>query len=238
MHIRSFPFVMAVGVSAIVSIASVGCSKKDPDASPAGSASVTVAMPNASGSAASNASGSAAASASAAPKEDPDACPKDNKPPAFTYADVKFTWSEKPALADAPKDKAYANVGGKTFELPKVELWVSEKRGEFDVRTNDGVLLGPTITIKGVPKAGFLAEEKFGSNRGYFQMPKKGDTAECHRQTTSFNGENARVVKIDRYDGKTADFTFVTTWKESYNEKRHMWAAGTVKNARVLVFKN
>ncbi len=235
MRNRSFSRVLVVGVFAV---AAFGCSKKDGGTSPSGSASVSAAVSSASATPATSASAAASAEPAASAKEDPDACPKDNKPPAYSYADVKFTWSEKPTIADAPKDKAYANVGGKTFELPKVELWVSEKRGEFDVRTNDGVLLGPSITIKGVPKSGFLADEKFGSNRGYFQMPKKGDTAECHRQTTSYNGSNARIVKIDRYDGKTADLSFVTTWKESFGEKRQMWAAGTVKNARVVVFKN
>lgn len=181
-------------------------------------------------------SGSAAAAPSGS--ADPDACPPDNKPPAFEYAeDVKFTWSQEPKLADAPKDKAYANVGGKTFVLPKVEVWISEERGEIDLRTNDGVLLGPNLSFKGEPKADLTLEDKWGQNRGYFQMPKKGTIAECSRQTTSYNGQNARIVKLTKYDGKTADGSFVTTWEEGFGEKRKMWAAGTFKDAKVVIFK-
>jgi hypothetical protein len=47
-------------------------------------------------------------------------------------------------------------------------------------------------------------------------------------------------VKITKYDEakKTADGSFVTTWKESSDEKRKFWAAGTFKNAHVVVFGN
>lgn len=181
---------------------------------------------------------SSAATPAASGSADPDACPPDNKPPAFEYAeDVKFTWSQEPKLADAPKDKAYANVGGKTFVLPKIEIWVSEERGEVELRTNDGVILGPSLTFKAEPKADLSLDDKWGSNRGYFQMPKKGTTAECHKQTTSYNGSNARVVKLTKYDGKTADGSFVTTWEEGFGEKRKMWAAGTFKGATVKIFK-
>lgn len=191
---------------------------------------------SASASAAPGASASAASSADA-PKEDPDACPKDNTPPTFEYADVKFEWTETPKLDSAPKDKSYANVGEKTFVLPKVEVWVSEKEGTVTLRTNDGVLLGPSLIFKGEAKAGAQFEDKWGQNRGYFQMPKKGFTVECSKQTTSYNGDNARVLKLTKYDGSTADGSFVTTWRESSGDKRQMWAAGTFKDAKVVVFK-
>jgi len=221
------------GALVVVAIAGVGCAKKD------GEEGKTSASASAAESAAPDASGAPAepaADASAA-KADPDACPEGNKPPEFNYADVKFTWSETPSLADAPKDKVYANVGGKTFELPKVELWVSESRGDISLRMTDGVLLGPSITWDGTPKAGLLLDEKFGKNKGHFQVPKKGDTAECARQTTSSNSPNARIVKITKYDGKTADGTFVSTWQEGFGEKRKFWAAGTFKDAKVVIFK-
>ncbi|MFO0617008.1 MAG: hypothetical protein U0414_30715 [Polyangiaceae bacterium] len=200
----------------------------------------TSAAPAASSAAPAASSAAPATSSSAAPASsaDPDACPKDNKPPAFEYAEVPFTWSQTPELKSAPKDKAYANVGDKTFVLPKVEVWISEKEGEISLRTNDGVLLGPTLIFKGEPKAGMTLEDKWGNNRGYFQMPKKGTTAECSAQTTSFNGSNARIVKLDKYDGKTADVTFVTTWEANMNgAKQQLWAAGTVKDAKVVIFK-
>lgn len=217
-------------LSVVILVSSVACKKKDEDgAGAAASASAAAsAAPKASASAA------AAPSASAAP-EDPNACPANNKAPDFKYSEVAFTWTEKPTLAMAPKDKAYANVGGKTFELPKVELWYTEKSGEWSLRTNDGVLLGPSLSMKGEPKAGSTYEDKMGNNRGYFQVPQKGTTAECHRQTTSYNGDNARIVKITKYDGKTVDLSFVTTWKA--RDDRKFWAAGTVKDARVVVFK-
>ena len=217
------------GCSMVLALASVGCKKKDAEDGKGGAPSASASTP-----ASPSASPSSAASAA---KEDPDACPKGNKPPQYTYADVKFTWSEKPALADAPKDKSYANVGGKTFELPRVELWITEKQGDITLRTNDGVLLGPSLMFKGVPKAGFSVDEKFGQNRGYFQVPKKGDTVECSKQTTSYNGQNARIVKITKYDGKLADGSFVTTWQESNGDKRKFWAAGTFKDAKVVIFK-
>lgn len=212
-----------------LAIASVGCKKQDAEDGKGGAPSASASAPAV--------PSAAPSSATSAAKEDPDACPKGNKPPEYTYADVKFTWSEKPALADAPQDKSYANVGGKTFVLPKVELWISEKQGEITLRTNDGVLLGPSLMFKGVPKAGFSVDEKFGQNRGYFQVPKKGDTVECSKQTTSYNGQNARIVKITKYDGKLADGSFVTTWQESNGDKRKFWAAGTFKDAKVVIFK-
>lgn len=199
-----------------------------------------------SGKAADSAKSSASAKPSAAPSasatssaaaEDPNACPKDNTPPTFEYADVKFEWTETPKLADAPKDKAYANVGEKTFVLPKVEVWVSEKEGTVTLRTNDAVLLGPSLIFKGEAKAGVTFEDKWGQNRGYFQIPSKGFTAECSKQTTSHNGDNARALKLTKYDGSTADGSFITTWRESFGEKRQMWAAGTFKDAKVVVFK-
>ena len=221
------------GFVIVLVVTSVGCKKKEAEEDKvdkdkgASSASKAPTAPTA----------DVPAATASAPKEDPDACPKGSKAPDFKYSDVKFTWTEKPTLAMAPKEKAYANVGGKTFELPKVELWISEKNGEISLRTNDGVLLGPSLSFKGVPKAGLMLEDKFGYNSGYFQVPKKGDTVECSRQTTSYNGSNARVMKISKYDGKVADVAFVTTWQESSNEKRKFWAAGTVKDARVVVFK-
>jgi len=182
------------------------------------------------------ASAAVTGSASAA-AEDPNACPKDNVPPKFEFAEVDFKWSDAPTLASAPKDKAYANVGDKTFVLPKVEVWISEKEGEITLRTNDGVLLGPALIFKGIPKTGLELTDKLGDNRGYFQMPKKGFTVECGSQTTSYNGKNARALKLTRYDEKTADGSFVTTWEESFGEKRKMWAAGTFKDAKVVIFK-
>jgi hypothetical protein len=217
------------GCSMVLAVASVGCKKKPAEDGQSGASSASAS--------AASAPSAAPSSAASAVKEDPDACPKGNKPPEYVYADVKLTWSEKPSLADAPKEKSYANVGGKTFELPKVELWISEKQGDITLRTNDGVLLGPSLMFKGVPKAGFTVDEKFGQNRGYFQVPKKGVTVECSKQTTSYNGQNARIVKITKYDGKVADGSFVTTWQETSGEKRKFWAAGTFKDAKVVVFK-
>lgn len=223
---RIASFVSLVSIVAVVG--SVACKKKEGEEGGGGAASAA-----ASASAAPTASATPSASASA--KEDPDACPPNNKAPEFKYSDVKLEWTDKPTLAMAPKDKAYANVGDKTFELPKVEVWYTEGSGQFSLRTNDGVLLGPSLTIKGEPKAGKTYEDKMGYNSGYFQVPKKGTTAECSRQTTSYNGDNARIVKLSKYDGKTADVTFVTTWKA--RDDRKFWAAGTVTGARVVVFK-
>jgi hypothetical protein len=215
-----------VGVSVLM-LAS-GCKKGDATADGGAASSAT---------AASTASAAPSASASASAKVEADPC-ANSKPPEFKYADVKFEWSETPTLASAPKDKSYAFVGGgKPFELPKIEIWVSERSGDWSLRTNDGVVLGPSISFKGVPKAGETLTDKFGSNSGYFQVPKKGDTVRCHGESTSYNGKNARVIKITKYDGKTADGSFVTTWEESFGEKRKFWAAGTFKDARVVIFK-
>ncbi len=174
---------------------------------------------------------------SGAPSEDRTACPKDNKPPTYEYADVKFEWSETPSVEAAPKDKAYANIGDKTFVLPKVEVWVSEKEGTVTLRTQDGVLLGPSLILKGEAKVGAVFDEKWGKNRGYFQVPDEGFTAACSKHTTAFNGENARVLKLTKYDGITADGSFATTWRENMGAKRKMWAAGTFKDAKVVLFK-
>ncbi|NOU32348.1 MAG: hypothetical protein HOO96_30960 [Polyangiaceae bacterium] len=206
----------------------MGCKKGD------GAADGGAGAASASASASATTATTAAAAASTGK---PDPC-ANSKPPEFKYADVKFEWTETPALTSAPKDKAYAFVGGgKPFELPKIELWVSERNGDWSLRTNDGVIMGPSLSFKGVPKAGETINDKFGSNSGYFQVPQKGDTVRCHGESTSYNGKNARIVKITKYDGKTADGTFVTTWEETFGEKRKFWAAGTFKDAKVVVFK-
>jgi len=176
---------------------------------------------------------SAAPSASAAP--DPDACGPNNTPPTFKYADVPFTWSKTPSLADVPKDRSYAFVGeGKPFELTKVAIWVTKSSGEFSVRTNDGELLGPSLTFTGPARTGYSSVQKWGSHSGYFQVPIKKMPPECFKQTLSANSDYAASVKLTRYDGKTADGSFITTW-ERHGEQR-LWAAGTFKDAEVLIF--
>lgn len=151
-------------------------------------------------------------------------------------AKVTLAWTDKPTLDKAPADGAYANVGGETFALDKVELWVSKSKDELDLRAKGGPL-GPSLSLKGTPKAGLVVDDKFGSNRGHFQVPQKGVTAACFKETTSYNGPNARVVKLLRYDeaAKTADVQFVTMWQEASGAKRQFWAAGTVKGVRVVV---
>ncbi len=213
---------MMLLATATATATSMGCKKGDGAADGGGDAAAA-------------ATATTAAAAASTAKADPCA---NSKPPELKFADVKFEWSQTPSLASAPKDKAYAFVGGgKPFELPKVELWVSEANGDWSLRTNDGVVMGPSLSFKGVPKAGETINEKFGNNKGYFQVPQKGDSVRCHAESTSYNGSNARIVKITKYDGKTADGTFVTTWDESFGEKRKFWAAGTFKDAKVVVFK-
>jgi hypothetical protein len=207
----------------------VGCKKKDEGG--------TSASASASASAAPTASGSTAAAPSASSTEPADPCAKD-KVATYNYADVKFDWTDKPSIDKAPKDKAYASAGvGKPFELESVEIWVTERDETWSLRTKGGGVLGPSLSLKGTPKTGMNIDEKWGSNRGYFQLPKKGETARCFGESTSYNGSNARIVKLTRYDGKTADGVFVTTWEESWGEKRKPWAAGTFKNAKVVIFK-
>lgn len=156
----------------------------------------------------------------------------------FRHADIAFQWTEAPSLDSAPKDKAYAFVGaGRPFEIAKFEIWVSEGSGTWSLRSDDEVSLGPGLTFPGVPKAGLIIEDKFGKNQGHFQIPKKGETVRCAAESTSFNGKNARVLEITRYDEKTADGRFVTTWAEHYGANRKFWAAGTFKNAKVRLFK-
>ncbi len=227
----------------IVSLSLAACGS-DAATSDSAAASAKSSAPKPKTSASASASAAPSTATSAAPSssagsaaEDPDACPKDNKPPTLEYADVKFEWTETPKLDSAPKDKSYANVGEKTFVLPKVEVWVSEKEGTVTLRTNDGVLIGPSLIFKGEAKAGAEFNDKWGQNRGYFQIPQKGFTAECSKQTTSYNGDNARILKLTKFDGSTADGSFVTTWRENTGEKRQFWAAGTFKDAKVVVFK-
>jgi hypothetical protein len=222
----------ALGTALLLS-SLAGCSKSSSAPDSDGGAAST-------GSAANGAVAAASApAASSSAKPDPDACGPNDKAPVLKYADVPFKWSQTPTLADAPKDKSYASVGGKPFELSKVEIWVSEANGDFSLRTNDGEMMGPSLTFKGVPKAGAAISEKWAYNHGYFQVPKKGDTIQCSRQTTSYNGDHATQFKLTRYDGKTADGSFVTTWEwdQHAEGKRQFWAGGTFKDAKVVVFK-
>lgn len=189
-------------------------------------------------SATSKATASAATSATAAPSgsADADACPPNEKWEPKTAKDVKFEWSDKPKLDQAPKDGVYASVGGDAFKLDEVTLSVDGKTKEWTLSGKAGPL-GPNLIIKGEPKANATVDEKFGSNRGYFQVPK-GDVAQCFKQTTSYNGENARIIKLTKYDDKAklADGVFVTTWQEGFDKKRKFWAAGTFKDAKVNVY--
>jgi len=171
-----------------------------------------------------------------------DPCDKDDKPFKPEIANIGFKWSETPSLSDAPSDGVYMQIGsGPVMKAEETEIWVDKKRSSFDLRVKTGGPgLGPSISVKSLPHSGLLSEDKFGSNSGYFQVPKKGAMADCFKQTTSYNGQNARIVKITKYDEakKTADGSFVTTWKEGFDEKRTFWAAGTFKNAHVVVFGN
>lgn len=204
------------------------CKKDDAGDAPAASA-----KPSA------TAAASAKPSAAPAASADPDACPA-NESWSPKYAKASFDWSQKPALDKAPKDGAYGNVGGgtETFGIDKVEVWIDKKKGEWTLRANHGPL-GPSLMFKGVPKQGATVEDKWGNNRGYYQVPKKAKMAGCFRQTTSYNGDNARVVKLTKLDekAKTADVTFATTWQEGFDLKRKFWAAGTVKGAKVVIFE-
>ena len=87
--------------------------------------------------------------------------------------------------------------------------------------------------MPGFPKVG-TEEQAFGPHAGYYQLPDQGLTAECMKQAILGTGDDARIVKITRYDGKTADGVFVTTWQETQGERRKMWAGGTFVNAPVM----
>ncbi len=226
----------------LASLASLaGCGKVTIGAGDAGPASSTTAVSTTSITSAS----SSTTTASAAPSgsADPDACPADTKPFTPKFSDVTYAWSETPTLESAPKDGVYISVGGKNKPMAadKVELWVSKTRKDFSLRVEAGgpFFLGPSLSFKTLPTAGATFNDKFGTNSGYFQVPYKRDWAECSKQTISYNGSNARVLKITRYDEakETADVTFVTTWRESFDQKREFWAAGTFKNAKVVIFK-
>jgi hypothetical protein len=221
---RSLPIVLAS-----LALFTAACKKDDAkDAAPSASASASAAPTT-----------PAVASAKPAASADPDACPA-NESWAPKYASATFDWTEKPSLDKAPKDGVYGNVGGgtKTFAIDKVEVWIDKKKKEWTLRANAGPL-GPSLMFKGEPKQGATVEEKFSGNRGYYQVPKKGGMAGCFRQTTSYNGDNARVVKLTKLDekAKTADVVFATTWRESFDAKRQFWAAGTIKGAKVVVFE-
>ncbi len=75
-------------------------------------------------------------------------------------------------------------------------MWVSERNGDWSLRTNDGVIMGPSLSFKGVPKAGETINDKFGSNSGYFQVPRRATRSAATGESTSYNGKNARIVKI------------------------------------------
>lgn len=234
--------ILFVSLSLLSSL-TAGCGKITlgaPGGGDGGSSSTTV-----SSTTTTSASVSTASTASAAPSgsADPDACPAGTKPFAPTFADVAFTWTEAPTLDMAPKDGVYISVGGgnKPIRAEKVELWVSKTRKDFDLRVDSGggFYLGPSLSFKQLPSTGLSITDKFGQNSGYFQVPYKRSWAECSKQTISHNGTNARTIKITRYDEakETADGVFVTTWRETYDMKRELWAAGTFKDAKVVVFK-
>lgn len=155
-------------------------------------------------------------------------------------ARVDFAWTETPTLDKAPKDGVYAFVGERTepFKLEQVELWVDKDKGEWALKAKAGPL-GPSLTIKGEPKSNAIVTEKFGANRGHFQVPRGRIMASCYKQTTSYNGDNARVIKLTRYDehAKRADGVFITTWRERTDQKRQFWAGGTFTDAKVVFFK-
>jgi hypothetical protein len=231
------PFLSLVALTSLTA----ACGKITLGPGDAGSTSTT----SSTVSSASTTSTSSGATASAAPSAsaDPDACPAGTKPFTPTFSDVAFTWSETPSLDAAPKDGVYFNVGAgqKTMKADKVELWVTKSRKDFSLRfeANGSFFLGGSLSFKSLPQAGTTLNDKFGTNSGYFQVPYKRAWAECSKQTISYNGSNARILKITKYDEakETADGVFVTTWRESFDQKREFWAAGTFTNAKVVVFK-
>lgn len=187
--------------------------------------------------------GTTTASAAPSASADPDACPANSTPFTPPFADVAFTWTETPSLDSVPKDGAYVSVGGgkQPMKAEKVELWIDKKRKDFSLRVDVGgpFFLGTSLSFKTMPTAGATFNDKFGTNSGYFQVPYKRAWAECSKQTISYNGSNARILKITRYDEakERADITFVTTWRESFDQKREFWAAGTVKDVKLVIFK-
>lgn len=232
-----------VGIVVAFNVAACGDGDKpsaDSSAKPASSsapAKSAAAKPSASATAAASASAAPAASGSAAAVDEKACDPKDKWTPK--PGKVEFEWSEKPSLDKAPKDGVFANVGGETFQIEQVSLSVDEKKKEWSLEAKGGPL-GPSLSLKGEPKAGATVDEKFGNNRGYFQVPQKAELpGECFKQTTSYNGDNARVIKLTKYDAKakTADGVFATTWQWKDGDKvRKFWAAGTFKDAKVTMW--
>jgi hypothetical protein len=171
-----------------------------------------------------------------ADKADLIACESKSTRPVVTYVDnVPFTWTETPSLASAPAGRAVASVGGRTFELPVLQLWVKKDGSEYNLISGGGKqILGPSIYFPGKPEAGKEASLKWGDNSGYFQIPRQGTTVECFEQSVSFNGSNAGAIKFTKYDGKTASGTFVTTWRrQGASGEQRFWAAGTFLDIKV-----
>ncbi|MBX3186954.1 MAG: hypothetical protein KF901_03015 [Myxococcales bacterium] len=158
-------------------------------------------------------------------------CKEDDK---VRYAKFEhaFTWTKTPDLASVPTDKVLGSVGGDVFQLRRFELSLHPSERKWTLLAVGGAL-GPSLVLPMPPQVGVVYEEKFGPHLGYFQAPDRGLTAECLKQTMIANGDDARVVKLTRYDGKTADGVFVTTWQETSGERRRFWAGGTFANAKV-----
>jgi hypothetical protein len=146
---------------------------------------------------------------------------------------LTFAWTKSPRLDQAPKKGSFASVGGRPFALTSVEIW--RGAGEWELHTSTEGTLGPALTFPGAPRAGLAIDDAYGPHKGYFQLPDDGVAARCFAESTSFNGEHARSVRITKFDGKHASGRFVTTWEVSRRGgTRRLWAGGTFTDAPVV----
>ena len=161
-----------------------------------------------------------------------------------------FAWSEEPSLDKIPATPVVGEANGKPFKVSTI-LFEPAMRGGWRMVIADKKLDSPTGILVGCqhidfdlseePAAGKKMTRKMQYGGGYFQI----EQADKPGQTTSWNGDNAWVLELTKWDARpydekgslfqsvgTASGKVAVVYKDAAGFKRS-WAAGTFENAAI-----
>jgi hypothetical protein len=161
-----------------------------------------------------------------------------------------FAWTEAPSLDKIPASPVVGEANGKPFKVATV-LFEPAMRGGWRMVIADKKLDSPTGILVGCqhidfdlteePAAGKQMTRRMQYGGGYFQI----EQADKPGQTTSWNGDNAWVLELTKWDARpydekgsrvqsvgTASGKVAVVYKDAAGFKRS-WAAGTFENAAI-----
>lgn len=161
-----------------------------------------------------------------------------------------FAWTEEPSLDRIPASPVVGEANGKPFKVATI-LFEPAMRGGWRMVIADKKLDSPTGILVGCqhidfdlseePAAGKKMTRKMQYGAGYFQI----EQADKPGQTTSWNGDNAWVLELTKWDARpyddkgslfqavgTASGKVAVAYKGAAGFK-NSWAAGTFDSATI-----